>query len=86
MVEIFGLNGTLGIFSEFDVLMNPVETENTLSNGIAYKRWELELAHKNSFDLQMKYKNTIIRSDVGTDVRTFQGLHQRMRSWKRIIY
>ena len=55
---MFGLNGTLGIFSEFDVLMDPVETENTLSNGIAYKRWELELEHNNSFDLKIKYEKT----------------------------
>ena len=32
--EIFGLNGTLGIFSEFDVLMDPIETANPLSYRI----------------------------------------------------
>ena len=38
--------------------MDPVETGENLSNRIAYKRWELELAHNNSFDLKMKYEKT----------------------------
>ena len=38
--------------------MDPVETGDNLSNRIAYKRWKLELAHNNSFNLKMKYEKT----------------------------
>ena len=47
-----------GKFPEFDKLMDPVETEDNLSNRIAYKKWELELSHNNSFDLKMKQEKT----------------------------
>ena len=38
--------------------MDPVETGDNLSNRIAYKKWELELSHNNSFDLKMKQEKT----------------------------
>ena len=53
-----GANGSIGDFPTFEDLADPVVTGKKLTNKIAHKKWELDLARNNSVEAKIKTEKT----------------------------